>query len=80
MNNRQRRILAQHIGQNLYHRRRRVISIPLTSAMLELDEAHLQRLEREGLFPVQVLRSDGTRGYELRAIYQWLKENSNGSG
>ncbi|MDJ0722431.1 MAG: hypothetical protein QNJ04_12410 [Desulfobacterales bacterium] len=79
MNNRQRRILAQQIGQNIDSHQRRVISIPLTSAMLEMDEAHLQRLEREGLFPVQILRNDGTRGYELRAVYRWLKDYSDGS-
>ncbi|MDJ0885945.1 MAG: hypothetical protein QNI89_01535 [Desulfobacterales bacterium] len=72
MNNRQRRILAQHIGQALT-RRRRVISIPLTTAMLEMEEAHLRRLERDGRFPVQVRRSDGSRGYDLSAIYEWLK-------
>lgn len=79
MNNRQRHILAQHIGQNLNPRLQRVISIPLTSAMLEMDEAHLRGLERKGLFPDQVLRSDGTPGYELGAIYQWLKDYSDGS-
>ncbi len=78
MNNRQRGILAQHIGQTLNHQKRRFISIPLTSAMLEMDEAHLQRLEREGRFPVQVQQDDGTLGYELKAIYQWLKEHSHG--
>ena len=76
MNNRQRRILARHIGQTLNDRKKRFISIPLTTAMLEMDEAHLRRLEREGHFPVQVQRDDGSRGYELRAIYQWLKDYS----
>ncbi len=78
MNNRQRSILAQHIGQALTHRKR-VISIPLTTAMLEMDEAHLRRLERRGLFPVQVRRADGTHGYELSAIYAWLKDYSHDS-
>ncbi len=75
MNNRQRRILAQHIGQALTHRKR-VISIPLTTAMLEIEELHLRRLERDGLFPVQVRRADGSRGYELSAIYAWLRDFS----
>jgi predicted DNA-binding transcriptional regulator AlpA len=73
MNNRQRRILAQHIGQALTHRRR-VISIPLTAAMLEMEESHVKRLERDGLFPAQVMRSDGSPGYDLGAIYEWLKD------
>ncbi len=75
MNNRQRRILAREIGRTLAHKNR-VISIPLTTAMLEMDEAHLVRLAREGLFPVQVCRDDGTPGYELSAVYQWLKDFS----
>jgi predicted DNA-binding transcriptional regulator AlpA len=75
MNNRQRRILAQHIGQALTHRRR-VISIPLTAAMLEMEESHVKRLERDGLFPAQVTRSDGSPGYDLSAIYEWLKDLS----
>ncbi len=76
MNNRQRRILAKQLGQAL-DLKRRVISIPLTSAMLEIDATHLKRLEREGLFPDQVSRMDGSRGYDLRDIYTWLKEFSN---
>ena len=76
MNNRQRHILAKHLGHAL-RLNRRVISIPLTSAMLEIDEAHLKRLEREGLFPDQVSRADGSRGYDLGEIYNWLQDFSN---
>lgn len=73
MNNRQKRILAQQIGQAISHRKR-VISIPLTSAMLEIETGHLKRLEREGLFPDRVSRPDGLPGYDLGEIYTWLKD------
>ena len=76
MNNRQRRILAKQLGQAL-RLKKRVISIPLTSAMLEIEATHLERLEREGLFPDQVCRADGSCGYDLGEIYTWLKEISN---
>ena len=76
MNNRQRRILAKQLGQAL-RLNKRVISIPLTSAMLEIEATHLERLEREGLFPDQVRRADGSRGYDLGEICTWLKDFSN---
>jgi hypothetical protein len=73
MNKRQRHILAQQIGQVLRHRRR-VISISLASALLEMDRAHLERLEREGLFPHRVVRPDGSGGYDLADVYHWLRD------
>jgi hypothetical protein len=73
MNDRQRRILAQQIGEAL-SQRRRVISVPLASALLEIEAAHLERLEREGLFPSQVRSADGSREYRLDEIYEWLKD------
>lgn len=73
MNNGQRRVLVQQIGQAL-NRCKRIISIPLTSALLEMDEAQLRRLERQGLFPGRIRCHDGSRGYDLQAIYKWLKE------
>ena len=76
MNKRQRHILAQQIGQTLT-RQPRVISIPLTSAMLEIEEAHLRRLEREGLFPGRISRGDGSRGYDLGEVCAWLKDFEN---
>ncbi len=75
MNNRQRRILAQQIGQFLAQRQR-VVSIPLTSAMLEMEVSHLQCLERKGLFPTRIRRDDGSRGYDLSEIHQWLQDVS----
>lgn len=78
MNDRQRRILAQQIGLAL-SQRRQVISIPLTSALLEMEAAHLDRLAREGLFPSQVKCADGSCGYHLDEIYQWLKDFSHGT-
>jgi hypothetical protein len=75
MNNRQRQILARQIRRALT-RDRRTISTHLASALLEMDPAHLQRLEREGLFPQRVARADGSSGYALKAIYEWLEEGS----
>ena len=72
MNDRQRQILAQQI-QPALDTHRGGISIPLTSALLEMEEAHLRRLESEGLFPVRIRREDGSRGYELEEVYHWLK-------
>jgi hypothetical protein len=73
MNNGQRRVLVQQIGQALTGRKR-IISIPLTSALLEMEKAQLLRLEREGLFPGRIYASDGARGYDLQEIYIWLKD------
>jgi hypothetical protein len=73
MNARQRHILARQIGQVLT-RRRRVISISLASALLEMDAAHLMRLEREGLFPRRIVRPDGSHGYDLAEVHRWLKD------
>ena len=72
MNNAQRRVLVQQIGQALTGRKR-IISIPLTSALLEMDASQIRRLEREGLFPGRIQGRDGSCGYDLQAIYKWLK-------
>ena len=72
MNDRQRHILAKQI-QPALDTHRGGISIPLTSALLEMEEAHLRRLESEGLFPVRIRREDDSRGYELEEVYNWLK-------
>lgn len=75
MNNRQRHILAQQISQALAHRKR-FISIHLTSALLEMEEAHLHRLEDEGLFPTHIRRADSSRSYDLEEVYKWLKDTT----
>lgn len=74
MNDRQRRILARQIRPAL-NTHRGGISIPLTSALLEIEAAHLRRLEGEGLFPVQIRRADGSRGYNLEEVYYWLQDS-----
>ena len=78
MNNRQRQILAKQIRPAL-DTHRGGISVTLTSALLEIDEAHLHRLEDQGLFPVRIRRADGTRGYDLQAVYHWLRGRRHGT-
>lgn len=73
MNNGQRRVLTELIRQALTHRKG-TISIPLACALLQIDETHLRRLEREGLFPHRIQRADGSRGYHLKEVYEWLKD------
>ena len=78
MNNRQRQILANQI-QPALDTHRGGISVTLTSALLEIEEAHLHRLEDQGLFPVRIRRADGSRGYDLEAVYHWLKNKRHGA-
>ena len=78
MNNRQRQILANQI-QPALDTHRGGISVTLTSALLEIEEAHLHRLEDQGLFPVRIKRADGSRGYDLEAVYHWLRDKRHGS-
>ncbi len=75
MNSRQRLILAQQIKPAL-DTYPEGISLPLTSAMLEIDETHLRRLEIQGLFPDRIKRADGSCGYNLMEVYRWLQDVS----
>ena len=73
MNNGQRRVLTELIRQALTHPQK-TISIPLTCAMLQIDDIHLRRLEHEGLFPHRIQRADGSCGYHLQDVYEWMKD------
>ena len=75
MNSRQRLILAQQIKPAL-DTHPEGISLPLTSAMLEIDENRLRRLEGQGLFPDRIKRADGSCGYNLMEVYRWLQDAS----
>ncbi len=74
MNDRQRLILAQQIRPAL-DAHSEGISLTLTSAMLEIDETRLRRLEGQGLFPDRIKRADGSCGYNLMEVYRWLKDS-----
>jgi hypothetical protein len=78
MNDRQMLILAQQIKPAL-DAHPEGISLPLASAMLEIDETHLRRLEVLGLFPDRIKRADGSCGYNLMEVYRWLQDASHAS-